>query len=67
VSPVTLAKVATALKIEPYELFKPEDALSTNVATVLSKWSDEVADAVAQTLANIRSHYLTQDDIPTQE
>jgi transcriptional regulator with XRE-family HTH domain len=66
VSPVTLVKFATALKIEPYELFKPEDALSPSVATALSKWSDEVSDAVTQTLDNIRGHYLTQTDPPPE-
>ncbi|GHV76661.1 hypothetical protein AGMMS49942_14820 [Spirochaetia bacterium] len=67
VSPVTLVKFATALKIEPYELFKPEDTLSPSVATALSKWSDEVSEAVTQTLENIRGHYLTQGNIPTKD
>jgi transcriptional regulator with XRE-family HTH domain len=63
VSPLTLVKFAAALKIEPYELFKPEDALSPSVATALSKWSAEVSEAVTQTLDNIRGHYLAQGDI----
>jgi transcriptional regulator with XRE-family HTH domain len=67
VSPVTLVKFAAALKIEPYELFKPEDALSPGVATALSKWSDEVSEAVNQTLENIRSHYLSETDIPPKD
>jgi transcriptional regulator with XRE-family HTH domain len=58
VSPVTLVKFATALKIEPYELFKPETTLTPSVATALSKWSDEVSEAVNATLDNIRGHYL---------
>ncbi|MFP3041581.1 helix-turn-helix domain-containing protein [Treponema primitia] len=67
ISPLTLVKFAAALKIEPYELFKPKDSLSPDVATVLSKWSDEVADAVTQTLDNIRGHYLSQGDIPPKK
>jgi transcriptional regulator with XRE-family HTH domain len=66
VSPVTLVKFAAALNIEPYELFKPEDAISPSVASALSKWSGEVADAVTQTLDNIRAHYLPQADPPPE-
>ncbi|GHV48732.1 hypothetical protein AGMMS49546_39430 [Spirochaetia bacterium] len=49
------------------ELFKPEDALSPSVASALSKWSDEVADAVAQTLDNIRGHCLAHGDMPPKD
>jgi transcriptional regulator with XRE-family HTH domain len=67
VSPITLVKFATALCIEPYELFKPENTVSSGVATILTKWSDEVAEAVTQTLDNIRGYYLTKDDIPPKD
>ncbi|WP_010262206.1 helix-turn-helix domain-containing protein [Treponema primitia] len=67
VSPVTLVKFAAALNIEPYELFKPEDVLSPSIASALSKWSDEVSEAVTQTLSNIRDHYLTESNIPHKD
>ncbi|GHV82888.1 hypothetical protein AGMMS50212_02280 [Spirochaetia bacterium] len=51
-------RIAAALKIEPYELFKSEDGLSPSMATVLSKWGDEISEAVSKTLENIRKQYV---------
>jgi transcriptional regulator with XRE-family HTH domain len=64
VSPLTLVKFAGALKIEPYELLKPAEVLPPNMATTLTKWSDEVAEAVNQTLNSIKGYYLTPPDPP---
>ena len=58
VSPATLVKFADALGIEPHELFKPAEALSPAMALTLGKWSDEVIDAVTQTVKNIQDYYL---------
>ncbi|MDR3199886.1 MAG: helix-turn-helix domain-containing protein [Spirochaetales bacterium] len=54
VSPLTLVKFATALKIEPYELFMPEITLPPNASIIL----DEAISEVTQTLNKIRNRYL---------
>ncbi|MDR1957272.1 MAG: helix-turn-helix domain-containing protein [Treponema sp.] len=66
VSPVTLVKFANALHIEPYELFKPDEALSPATAAALTKWSNEIVEAVAQTVQDIQGYYLTQSDPPLE-
>ena len=60
VSPATLVKFADALGIQPHELFKPAEALPPAMALTLDKWSEEVIDAVTQTVKNIKEHHLTQ-------
>jgi len=60
ISPQTLIKFATVLNVEPYELFKPAEALPSDVSIILNKCLDEAAAAVTQTLNQIRSRYLPQ-------
>jgi transcriptional regulator with XRE-family HTH domain len=58
ISPQTLVKFASALNIEPYELFKPAEALPPDVPVILNKCLDEAVVAVTQTLNQIRDYYL---------
>ena len=58
VSPQTLVKFASALNIEPYELFKPANELPSDVADTVNKCLDEAVVAVTQTLNQIRGYYL---------
>jgi transcriptional regulator with XRE-family HTH domain len=67
ISPLALVKFASALDIEPYELFKPEEALAPDVATVLNKYTDEAVTAVTRTLNQIRGYYLSQANVPPQD
>jgi transcriptional regulator with XRE-family HTH domain len=60
ISPQTLVKFASALNIEPYELFKPAEALPPDVPLILNKCLDEAVVAVTQTLNQIRGYYLPQ-------
>jgi transcriptional regulator with XRE-family HTH domain len=60
ISPMTLVKFASALNIEPYELFKPENALSPEITTALANWSNDIVKAVTQTVKDIHICYLTQ-------
>jgi transcriptional regulator with XRE-family HTH domain len=62
VSPATLVKFADALGIEPHELFKPEEVLSPPLTLALSKWSNEIVQAVTQTVKNIQEYYNTNTD-----
>ena len=66
ISPVTLVKFASALNIEPYELFKPENAMSPEMTTALTNWSNDIVEAVAQAVKNIQTCYLIQSNIPPE-
>ena len=61
VSPATLVKFADVLGIEPHELFKSAEALSPAMALALGQWSDEVVNAVTQTVKNIQHYYLEKN------
>ena len=65
ISPATLVKFADTLGIEPHELFKPIEAPSPAMTLALGKWSEEVVQAVTQTVKNIQDYYLTQPDKQT--
>jgi transcriptional regulator with XRE-family HTH domain len=60
ISPQTLVKFASVLSIEPYELFKPAEALPLDVSLILNNCLDEAVVAVTQTLNQIRGYYLPQ-------
>jgi transcriptional regulator with XRE-family HTH domain len=60
ISPQTLVKFASALNVEPYELFKPAEALPPEMPLILNKCLDEAVVAVTQTLEQIRGYYLPQ-------
>ena len=62
VSAATLVKFAGVLGIEPHELFKPFETLSPPVAIALDKWSEEVVQAVTQTVNTIKDYYLEQNN-----
>jgi transcriptional regulator with XRE-family HTH domain len=67
ISPLTLVKFASALNIEPYELFKPEEALPPDVPVILNKCLDEAVIAVTRTLNQIRDCYLPQQETPPKD
>ena len=67
VSPITLVKFASALNIEPYELFKPENTSSHEITTALINWSNDINEAVAKTVKDIQTCYLTQvNNVPSK-
>jgi transcriptional regulator with XRE-family HTH domain len=67
ISPQTLVKFASALNIEPYELFKQEEALPPDASTLLNKYADEAVIAVTRTLNEIRGYYLPKTEAPAQD
>jgi transcriptional regulator with XRE-family HTH domain len=67
ISPQTLVKFASALNIEPYELFKPAEALSPDMSVILHKCIDEAVVAVTQTLNQVRGYYLPQAESPPKD
>jgi len=60
ISPATLVKLAGVLNIEPHKLLEPEQPLTPAMMITLERWSDEVVDAVTETVKNIKEYYLAQ-------
>jgi transcriptional regulator with XRE-family HTH domain len=58
VSALTLVKLAAALNIEVYELFKPEDALPKDTAAILTNYTQDASALLKQSLENLRDNYL---------
>jgi len=50
VSPETLVRLAAALKVEPYELFKTDAFLSNEETDILKRYADENMKAVLSVL-----------------
>jgi transcriptional regulator with XRE-family HTH domain len=67
ISPITLVKFASALNIEPYELFQPENIPYPEMTTALTNWSNDIVDAVNQAVKDIQACYLTQKNEPPEE
>jgi len=71
VSAQTLSQIAKALKIEIYELFKPEQNIRDDVSAAVAKYLDDVDDAfimsieeavrpaVKRSIAKMRKYYTT--------
>ena len=54
ISPETLVRLAAALKIEPYELFKPDALLTVKEKDVLKQYADENMKAILTVLNQIK-------------
>jgi len=50
VSAQTLTQIAQTLKIEVYELFKPEQNIRDDVSSAIAKYLDDVDDAFIKTI-----------------
>jgi transcriptional regulator with XRE-family HTH domain len=59
-SPANMVKFASVLNIEPYELFKPADAPPPSFSSLLSRYNDEVVQAVSASLKQIYCYYQAQ-------
>jgi transcriptional regulator with XRE-family HTH domain len=57
VSPLTLVKLATALDIEVYELFKPENAISGNLKDVVNKLAKDLTIVLTESVEYARKQY----------
>ena len=61
-----IAKFANILNIEPFELFKPVDAISPSVLDLLSKYNAEVVEAVAASIDHVYNYYQAQTEFEKQ-
>jgi Predicted transcription factor, homolog of eukaryotic MBF1 len=60
VSPLTLVKLAAALNIEVYELFKPENAISGNLRDVVNKLSHDLTIVITESVEYTRKQYTEE-------
>jgi transcriptional regulator with XRE-family HTH domain len=54
----TLVKLADALEMEVFELLKPQDALSADTASIVTKFSEETTAIIEKSLENMRKNTL---------
>jgi transcriptional regulator with XRE-family HTH domain len=58
VSPLTLVKLAKALEVEVYELFRPEDTMTHEMRDLVGKLTNDMAVMLNQSLEEVRGQYL---------
>jgi transcriptional regulator with XRE-family HTH domain len=54
----TLIKLADAFEMEVFELLKPQDILSSDTASVMTKFSEETIAIIEKSLENMRKNTL---------
>jgi transcriptional regulator with XRE-family HTH domain len=63
--PETLMNLGKALNIEVYELFKPEEAVPSDIGVILTRYTEEASLKLTQmvniSLESLRKEYLTED------
>jgi transcriptional regulator with XRE-family HTH domain len=63
--PETLMNLSSALNIETYELFKPEDAVPNDIGIILTRYTEEASLKLTQlvnnSLESLRKEYLTEE------
>jgi len=57
VSPLTLVKLAAALDIEVYELFKPENSVSGDLKDVVNKLARDLTVVLTESVEYARQQY----------
>ena len=62
VSARTLAKMAAILKIEAYELFKPDKILPDKAANIIEQYTAHVRTTVGEVLDNLSADYISNLD-----
>ena len=58
VSPETIQKLCLALKVQPYQLFLPEESDAIKKDQAIANCCDEILGATTQIVNKIRSKYL---------
>jgi len=60
VSPLTLVKLAAALNIEVYELFKPENSISGDLRDVVNKLAHDLTIVLTESVEYARKQYVEE-------
>lgn len=61
VSPLTLVKIASALNVEVYELFKPENAVSGDLKDVVNKLAQDLTIVLTESVEYARKQYTEEN------
>lgn len=61
VSPLTLVKLASALDIEVYELFKPENTISDEFKDVVNKLAQDLTVVITESVEYARKQYTEEN------
>jgi transcriptional regulator with XRE-family HTH domain len=59
-SPKTFTKMAAALKVEAYELLRPETDIPDTNINVLKKYTDDIHTIIKRELENIQKNYINK-------
>ena len=62
ISPASMVKFASVLKIEPFELFKPVEFPLPSVSLLLSRYNEEILEAVSKSVKQVFDYYRAQID-----
>ena len=62
VSPLTLVKLAAALDIEVYELFKPDNAVSGDLKDVVNKLAQDLTIVITESVEYARKQYTDEKE-----
>jgi transcriptional regulator with XRE-family HTH domain len=60
--PDTVVNLAKALNVAVYELFKLESDISNDEKALMTRFSDDMARVLNQSLVNVRQQYLPKSD-----
>jgi transcriptional regulator with XRE-family HTH domain len=61
VSPLTLVKLAAALNVEVYELFKPENSVSGDLKDVVNKLAQDLTTVLTESVEYTRKQYTEEN------
>jgi transcriptional regulator with XRE-family HTH domain len=62
VSPLTLVKLATALNVEVYELFKPENSVSGDLKDIVNKLAQDLTIVITESVEYARKQYTDEQE-----
>ncbi|QQO09718.1 helix-turn-helix domain-containing protein [Breznakiella homolactica] len=62
VSPDTIAKLANALKAEPYQFFLPAYKISKDNAELISSYIDDISESFLKAVGELKNQYHLDDD-----
>ena len=66
VSPLTLVKLAAALNVEVYELYKPENSVSGDLKDVVNKLAQDLTTVLTESVEYTRKQY-TEENKPKKK
>ncbi|MDR2484632.1 MAG: helix-turn-helix domain-containing protein [Treponema sp.] len=62
VSPQTIAKLATVLRVEPYQFFLPEARANAAGDNVFSVYLDDFSDSLQKMVGDLKKRYLHEEE-----